>query len=286
MKIYIFGKKGLGNQLEKLDFLIDELIRHGFEVILNDVLKGEVSVNGAVVFNSLVDFSDIRCVISVGGDGTLLDLITYTKGSDVPILAVNAGRLGFLATLQLSATDKIIKEVLKPKFEYDIRALVRFKSESDVFGEHCYALNEFAITKRDTSSMIVIHCYIDDEFLNSYWADGLIVSTPTGSTGYSLSAGGPLVMPQTGNFVIAPINPHSLTVRPVIVPDSSKIELKVEGRSKKVLLSLDHRSESVSIGHKFTLKKEGFQIKLIKTEGASYFNTLRHKLNWGLDSRN
>ncbi len=286
MKIYIFGKKGLGNQLEKLDFLIDELIRHGFEVILNDVLKGEVSVNGAVVFNSLVDFSDIRCVISVGGDGTLLDLITYTKGSDVPILAVNAGRLGFLATLQLSATDKIIKEVLKPKFEYDIRALVRFKSESDVFGEHCYALNEFAITKRDTSSMIVIHCYIDDEFLNSYWADGLIVSTPTGSTGYSLSAGGPLVMPQTGNFVIAPINPHSLTVRPVIVPDSSKIELKVEGRSKKVLLSLDHRSASVSIGHKFTLKKEGFQIKLIKTEGASYFNTLRHKLNWGLDSRN
>lgn len=286
MKIYIFGKKGLGNQLEKLDFLIDELIRHGFEVILNDVLKGEVSVNGAVVFNSLVDFSDIRCVISVGGDGTLLDLITYTKGSDVPILAVNAGRLGFLATLQLSATDKIIKEVLKPIFEYDIRTLVRFKSESDVFGEHCYALNEFAITKRDTSSMIVIHCYIDDEFLNSYWADGLIVSTPTGSTGYSLSAGGPLVMPQTGNFVIAPINPHSLTVRPVIVPDSSKIELKVEGRSKKVLLSLDHRSESVSIGHKFTLKKEDFQIKLIKTEGASYFNTLRHKLNWGLDSRN
>ena len=164
--------------------------------------------------------------------------------------------------------------------------MIRLESEQELFKGQNFALNEFAITKRDTSSMIVIKAYINGEFLNSYWADGLLVSTPTGSTGYSLSAGGPLVMPDTNNFIITPINPHSLTVRPVVVPDSCEIRLKVEGRAKKVLISLDHRSESVETGGDFVLKKEQFKANLLKIKSYNYFNTLRNKLNWGLDIRN
>jgi len=216
----------------------------------------------------------------------LLELITQVKASGTPVLGVNAGRLGFLATTPISESKEIIKGILEKNRKYDRRSLIRLESQTDLFKGQNFALNEFAITKRDTSSMIVIKAYINGEFLNSYWADGLIVSTPTGSTGYSLSAGGPLVMPATNNFIITPINPHSLTVRPVVVPDDCEIRLKVEGRAKKVLLSLDHRSVSVETGLDFVLKKERFQINLLKLESYSYFNSLRNKLNWGLDSRN
>ena len=286
MKIYIFGKEGLNENVPDLLKLIRELLKLKFKLTLNEVLRSQVQGIDQLRFQNLKSFEQIDTVISVGGDGTLLELITFTNNSNVPILALNAGRLGFLANLPLSATERILRQVTMDKKLFDARSLIHLNSEGIIPGNQSFALNEFAITKRDTSSMIVIHTYIDGEFLNSYWADGLIVSTPTGSTGYSLSAGGPLVMPQTGNFIIAPINPHSLTVRPVIVPDSSKIELKVEGRSKKVLISLDHRSESVPIGTKFELSRESFAVNLIKIDSSSYFNTLRNKLNWGLDSRN
>lgn len=232
------------------------------------------------------DFTTINCVVSVGGDGTLLELITQIKAHGTPILGVNAGRLGFLATTPIDQTEQILKGILEKSKGFDKRNLIRLESDGEWFADQNFALNEFAITKRDTSSMIVIKAYIDGELLNSYWADGLIISTPTGSTGYSLSAGGPLVMPQTNNFIITPINPHSLTVRPVVVPDSCEIRLKVEGREKKVLISLDHRSVSVKTGVDLVLKKEDFQVNLIKLQSYSYFNTLRNKLNWGLDIRN
>jgi NAD+ kinase len=291
MKVYFFGKPIAVELAVLLEPVFSKLIPLGVNILMNDALYQ--SLKGATRFldqitlvDSNLGFSNIDCVVSIGGDGTLLELITKVKGSGVSVLAVNAGRLGFLATTAISESEKIINGILQKNGSLDKRNLIRLESEMYLFGDQNFALNEFAITKRDTSSMIVIKAYIDGKLLNSYWADGLIVSTPTGSTGYSLSAGGPLVMPQTNNFVITPINPHSLTVRPVVVPDNCEIRLKVEGRAKKVLLSLDHRSVSVETGVDLVLKKEEFQINLLKLESSNYFNTLRNKLNWGLDIRN
>lgn len=291
MKVYFFGKSisvELSKQLEPVFTQLKEL---NIGVLMNKALYSSLSQKSpALSFVELVelspDFTTINCVVSVGGDGTLLELITQIKAHGTPILGVNAGRLGFLATTPIDQTEQILKGILEKSKGFDKRNLIRLESDGEWFADQNFALNEFAITKRDTSSMIVIKAYIDGELLNSYWADGLIISTPTGSTGYSLSAGGPLVMPQTNNFIITPINPHSLTVRPVVVPDSCEIRLKVEGREKKVLISLDHRSVSVKTGVDLVLKKEDFQVNLIKLQSYSYFNTLRNKLNWGLDIRN
>ena len=290
MIFYFFGKPISSSKADLLAPVFQVLTSKGHVVNVNRELFesfGDLSIKNLVEFkNPDLDYSSVDFCVSIGGDGTLLEFLTYVKFYGTPILAVNAGRLGFLATTSISDSDKIIYELLKQEKEYQPRNLISVHSSIPLFGENNFALNEFAITKRDTSSMITIHTYIDDQLLNAYWADGLLVSTPTGATGYSLSAGGPLVMPQTDNFIITPLNPHSLTVRPVIVPSSSKIRLKVEGRTKKVLLSLDHRSVSVETGVDLVLKKEEFKVNLIKTEDYNYFNTLRSKLNWGLDARN
>jgi NAD+ kinase len=164
--------------------------------------------------------------------------------------------------------------------------VLRLESDHEVFGKLNFALNDFTIVKKDTSSMITIHTYIDGEFLNSYWADGIIVATPTGSTGYSLSCGGPLIFPRSGNFVITPVSPHNLTVRPIIVSDTSEISFKIEGRSKKFLVSLDSRIATVDSAVNLKVKKADFKANLVQLEGHHYFKTLRQKLNWGLDIRN
>ena len=291
MKVFFFGKPIDVELASLLIPVFEELELLGVTVQMNAALynsftEGTDCLDRIKLSRKSIDFSLIDCVVSVGGDGTLLELITQVKAAGTPVLGVNAGRLGFLATTPISQSKQILKGILDKKREFDHRDLIRFESEGNLFKDQNFALNEFAITKRDTSSMIVIKAYINGEFLNSYWADGLIVSTPTGSTGYSLSAGGPLVMPNTNNFIITPINPHSLTVRPVVVPDNCEIRLKVEGRAKKVLLSLDHRSVSVDTGLDFVLKKENFQVNLLKLDSYSYFNNLRNKLNWGLDTRN
>ena len=291
MNVCFFGKPIKVELATLLIPVFDKLYSLGVEMQMNDALYQSFPddcncLDNIKLSESTIDFSLVDCVVSVGGDGTLLELITQVKASGTPVLGVNAGRLGFLATTPISKSEEIVKGILEKNPKYDRRSLIRLESQTDLFNGQNFALNEFAITKRDTSSMIVIKAYINGEFLNSYWADGLIISTPTGSTGYSLSAGGPLVMPATNNFIITPINPHSLTVRPVVVPDDCEIRLKVEGRAKKVLLSLDHRSVSVETGLDFVLKKESFQINLLKLESYSYFNNLRNKLNWGLDTRN
>ena len=291
MRVYFFGKPitvKLANQLKPV---FDKLFSLGIEVLMNTALHKSLSkecdcLDKVSLVDKGVDFSTIDCAVSVGGDGTLLELVTQINRAGTPVLGVNAGRLGFLATTSISESEKIIQGILEENQQFDKRSLIRLETNMELFGSQNFALNEFAITKRDTSSMIVIKAYIDGEFLNSYWADGLIVSTPTGSTGYSLSAGGPLVMPQTNNFIITPINPHSLTVRPVVVPDNCEIRLKVEGRAKKVLISLDHRSVSVGTEVDIVLRKEDFEVNLLKLESYNYFNTLRNKLNWGLDNRN
>lgn len=231
-------------------------------------------------------FKDVGLFISIGGDGTLLESVTHIGLFETPILGINTGRLGFLATISQDETDRVLQNVFDGNYSLDKRAVLRLKSNKEIFGTLNFALNDFTVMKKDTSSMITIHTFIDGEFLNSYWADGIIVSTPTGSTGYSLSCGGPLIFPRSGNFVITPVSPHTLTVRPIVVSDSSEITFQIEGRSKRFLVSLDSRIASVDSTIKLKLTKADFKVNLIQLEDHHYFKTLRQKLNWGLDVRN
>lgn len=228
----------------------------------------------------------VNIFISVGGDGTLLESITYVGKSEIPVLGINTGRLGFLATISKEEVDRAFAKLFVEAYTIDKRSVLKLDTNKNVFGKLNFALNDFSLVKTDTSSMITIHTYIDGEFLNSYWADGIIMATPTGSTGYSLSCGGPLIFPSSGNFVITPVSPHNLTVRPIVVSDSSEITFRVEGRSKKFLISLDSRVAAVDASIKVKVSKADFNVNLVQLEGQHYFKTLRQKLNWGLDIRN
>jgi NAD+ kinase len=225
-------------------------------------------------------------LLSIGGDGTLLETVTFSAEREIPILGINTGRLGFLATTARENTKEAINDLLNKRYKLDERTLISLVSDDDLFNGVNFALNEFTILKRDTSSMIVVHTYIDGEYLNSYWADGLIVSTPTGSTGYSLSVGGPIVLPQSNNFIVAPVSPHNLNVRPLIVTDTSTISFEIEGRSENFLVSLDSRSRAVPANTRLAVKKEAFKAKIVEVKGYNFLQTLRSKLNWGLDLRN
>ncbi len=233
-----------------------------------------------------VTIEKLDVFISIGGDGTLLETVSHIGRHELPILGINTGRLGFLATTSKDEIDMALHQVLAGKYKLDKRAVLRLDASEPIFGKLNFGLNDFTIVKKDTSSMITIHTYIDGEFLNSYWADGIIVATPTGSTGYSLSCGGPLIFPRSGNFVITPVSPHTLTVRPIIVSDVSEITFQIEGRSKRFLVSLDSRIATVDSTIKLTVRKADFKVTLIQLEGQHYFKTLRQKLNWGLDIRN
>jgi NAD+ kinase len=224
--------------------------------------------------------------LSIGGDGTLLESVTHIGRDEVPILGINTGRLGFLATISKDDVEESLNKLFRGSYTLDKRAVLRLESNEKLFGALNFALNDFTLVKKDSSSMITVHTYIDGELLNSYWADGIIVSTPTGSTGYALSCGGPLVFPRSGNFIITPVSPHNLTVRPIVVSDNSEISFRVEGRSKKFLVTLDSRVAVVDDSVKLKVVKEDFKVNLILLEGQHYFKTLRQKLNWGLDIRN
>jgi NAD+ kinase len=225
-------------------------------------------------------------LLSIGGDGTLLESVTHIGADETPILGINTGRLGFLATISKEDVEASLTKIFRGEYTLDKRSVLRLESNKKLFGKLNFALNDFTLMKKDTSSMITVHTYIDGVLLNSYWADGIIVSTPTGSTGYALSCGGPLVFPRSGNFVITPVSPHNLTVRPIVVSDQSEISFQVEGRSKHFLVSLDSRMAIVDSTIKLKVVKEKFKVNLILPEGEHYFKTLRQKLNWGLDIRN
>ena len=224
-------------------------------------------------------------VISLGGDGTLLETIDLVKKSGVPLLGVNTGRLGFLASVNTNDLKKSIQLLLKEKFTLDKRELIEISGCNNCFGEVNYALNEFTIHKKDSSAMINIDTYIDGVFLNSYFADGLIVATPTGSTAYSLSCGGPIMIPDSDNFIITPIAPHNLTVRPIVISNNKQISFKVSGRSDNFNISLDSRNAQVPTGSEIKIKKADFRLNLIALEGQHFFTTLRNKMMWGIDKR-
>lgn len=230
--------------------------------------------------------NNVDFLLSIGGDGTLLDTVSLVRDSGIPVIGINTGRLGFLASISKDNFRKALEGLQQGHFSLDKRTLLRFEANKSLFGEVNYALNELTIHKKDAASMIKIHAYLNGEFLNSYWADGLIISTPTGSTGYSLSCGGPIIAPQSENFVITPIAPHNLNVRPVVVSDKNVISFEVEGRSENFLVTLDTRSETIDSSLQFAARKEDFCINLVRLNNENFLSTLRNKLMWGLDSRN
>ncbi|HLU90241.1 MAG TPA: NAD kinase [Cyclobacteriaceae bacterium] len=255
-------------------------------------IKAGANISGHAFIEDRKLLADMDFVISVGGDGTLLDAVSYVGDYEVPMVGINTGRMGFLATIAKDEIERAMKFLVAGEYTIEDRSLISLDSdlsidrEMRVFDGTAFGLNEFTVHKRDTSSMITVHTYIDGEYLNSYWADGLIVSTPTGSTGYSLSCGGPLITPMAKNFVITPVSPHNLNVRPMVVPDDSVISLKIEGRTEKFLISLDSRSTAVDANVKLTVRKEKFVARLVKFHDYNFFDTLRQKLNWGYDMRN
>lgn len=240
-------------------------------------------------FDNHLDFKvkDIDFFITLGGDGTILHASMLIQDFDVPIVGINLGRLGFLASVSKQYIKACIKNLEKKNYSLDKRKLLHLDSDpDDIFNGANFALNDFTILKRDTSSMITIHTYIDGEFLNSYWADGIIVATPTGSTGYSLSCGGPIVFPNSGNFVVTPVAPHNLNVRPIVISDKSVISFEVEGRSDNFLCTLDNRFATVTSNYNFAIRVANFTIDLIKFPDREFLWTMRNKLDWGKDARN
>jgi NAD+ kinase len=238
-------------------------------------------------FKSYKDLqTGIDLAVSIGGDGTFLKMVSFIRSSGIPVMGINTGRLGFLANTSIEQFEHTLDMVTKKEFVFQKRSLLRVETEEQIFGEDKFAFNELAVHKKDTSSMITVHANLDGKYLNSYWADGLIASTPTGSTAYSLSCGGPIITPGCAVHILTPIAPHNLNVRPVVVPDHLPIELTVDGRDRKYLLTLDANSIAVKNGTKVTLHKADFMINVIKFEENNFLDTIRNKMMWGLDKRN
>jgi NAD+ kinase len=290
MKIALHGRPFNNDSILFIKDIMDQLAAQHIELVVYESflkhLKTKSLLSESLTYKSQEDFQGADYMFSIGGDGTFLDAVTFSAKKNIPILGINVGRLGFLTSVNENNYLGLIKRILDKQYLIEERSLIQVETDSHIFGNLNFGLNEFTITKRDSASMIIVHAYLDGEFLNSYWADGLIISTPTGSTGYSLSCGGPLVLPLSQNFVITPISPHNLNVRPLIVPDTSNLTFEIQGRSKTFLASLDSRSETVKPGTKIAVRKETFSAKIIKLDQDSFTNTLRLKLNWGLDVRN
>jgi NAD+ kinase len=238
---------------------------------------------------SFIDFDQtpVEVVMAFGGDGTVLGAIHMINDRQVPIMGINLGRLGFLSSIEDRLAGWAVKELAQGRYHYDERTMIYLQADDrGIFRESRLALNDFTLHKRDTSSMITIHTYLDGELLNSFWADGLIVATPTGSTGYSLSCGGPIIFPNSGNLVITPVAPHNLTVRPIVISDSSVISFEIEGRSESFLCTLDSRFEAVTSAHQLSVRKADVVTRFIQLYNYSFLRTLHDKLTWGRDSRN
>jgi NAD+ kinase len=292
MTVAIYARKINKQTVAVCKEILEHLERLGWNAIIEKDLKDQlinklgISAN-TDEFSSHADFhSGIDLTISVGGDGTFIKTVSYIRNSGVPILGVNTGRLGFLANVSQDQIESTLDLVKNKHFEYQKRSLLRVHTEEDLFGIDNFALNEVTFQKKDTASMITVHASLDNKYLNSYWADGLIVATPTGSTAYNLSCGGPIITPGCQVHILTPIAPHNLNVRPMVVPDHMPIELSIEGRERKYLISLDGNSKNIRQGEKVIISKAEFMINVIKFEDNNFLDTIRNKMLWGLDKRN
>lgn len=292
MKIALFGKSPdeasmpyIQQVISKLEHICAEVfIYEPFLEIIKPLVKFTISYKTFKSHDDLINKVDI--LISVGGDGTFLDTVRLVRDSGIPILGINLGRLGFLSSVSKKEINQAFDELVEGKYRLEERTLIRLVTKEGLFGDMNYGLNEVAISRKDSNALLVLHVFINDIKLNSYWADGLLIATPTGSTAYSLSCGGPIVTPGSENFVITPIATHNLTVRPIVIPDDSKIRIKLEGRENNFLVSLDSKSETIDGNVELNIEKENFKINLIQLYSKDFFATIRDKLKWGLDIRN
>lgn len=292
MNIAIYGKQIDIKYKETFQQFIDKLQNSDVNIVVYEPFFKEIRSYGFFKTDPKLFYThnDIRyfanVLISIGGDGTLLNSITLVRDANIPVLGLNFGRLGFLSSISRDNVISTIDHLLKKQYDIDERTLLSVSTKQNVFGDLNFALNDLTIHKHSSHTLITIDVFVNDKYLNSYWADGLIISTPTGSTGYALSCNGPILTPDAANFLITPIATHNLTVRPIVLPDNSLITVKLRGREQNYTAALDSRVAPVDVSEVFRIKKESFKIKLIKMPDESFFNTMRSKLNWGLDNRN
>jgi NAD+ kinase len=290
-KIAIHGRQLSAETIPYYTSIIKYLSEKGIQVKLSSSFRrlneGLLPTDSLDTFERVDAQYQPDAMFSLGGDGTILNSLTIIGAYETPILGINMGRLGFLATISVDMVLRALDQFFDHKYWFDMRTLLALDIDNkELFGENPFALNELAILRKETSSMLVINAYLNGEHLTTYWSDGVMVSTPTGSTGYSLSCGGPILMPQTNNFIITPVSPHNLNLRPLIVADTSEITFEVESKETGYLISMDSRSEAIDSSLKIKIRKASFKANLIRIEGDNFLDTLRNKLSWGLDKRN
>jgi NAD+ kinase len=293
MQVVVFGKQFKEKDQPFVQVLFDALHAEGitpyvYAPYLKDI-EGKIRFPGAyAAFDDYLDFKIHRIDFAVvlGGDGTMLAAVTLVRDAGVPMLGINLGRMGFLACTEKNLIADAIHKLRRGQYRIEERAMLYLESHPAIFGNLPFALNDCTLLKRDTSSMITIHTFLNGDYLNSYWADGIIIATPTGSTGYSLSCGGPVIFPDSSNFIITPVAPHNLNVRPIVLSDESVISFEIEGRGDNFICTLDSRFELISAQHQLAVRKNDFSIKLVQLQDVTFPNTLREKLGWGEDIRN
>ena len=289
--IAIYGMVFNDKYTADIQFLFDELIKQNIKITVYlpflEILKNKISLPDVSSFQNSISKKDkVDALFSIGGDGTILESATKIHQSEIPIVGINTGRMGFLSTLQITDTPDYLKALLNGEYNLDSRNLITLVTDNHLFKEKNFALNELVIHKKDSTSMISIHTYLDDEFLCTYWADGLIISTPTGSTAYSMSCGGPITLPDANTFILNPIAPHNLNSRPLVIPNNKTITLRVEGRSKQFLVSLDSRVETIDASLELKVSKCDFPMNFVRLKDYSFLKTISKKLHWGYDQRN
>ncbi len=292
MRIAIFGWTIGPIFYDSMKRLLEILHHHQTEVVVYapfvEFLKNEADIDpGKIdIFSSGKDLTEVDFFLSIGGDGTFLEAITFVRDSGIPMVGINSGRLGFLADIAQTELEFSMEQLYAKKFILQPRSLMKLENELGLFSNFPYALNEFTVHKQESTQMITVHVEVGGDILNTYWADGIIVSTPTGSTAYSLSVGGPILTPGAANFVISPIAPHNLAIRPIVIPDHEEVTLWVEGRGGRYMASLDSRSAPFETDKIWKIRKADFIINVLKFENQSFYETLRKKLLWGADKRN
>ncbi len=292
MKVAVYSRTFNQDFLPHIKDFFRWLNEYGFEVFVFheflEFMAGQFQYRPSFVssFNGYQDMAgDMDFVVSIGGDGTFLDTVSLVRDTGIPVIGINSGKLGFLASIARDDIHQAIEALYHGQYTIEERTLLKMHTDAPVFNHCSYALNDFTIQKKE-SEMITIHVDLNGAFLNTYWADGLIIATPTGSTAYSLSVGGPIVLPNSRSFIISPISPHNLTVRPIVVPDDSRITLRPAGRSSKYLISMDHRSRVIEQTMSIEMVRAGFTMKVLRLNHTSFYSTLRSKLMWGVDKRN
>jgi len=292
MRVLLFARKVREEHFSYVHLVFSLLKDYKIELVCtNEIAKALKQITKKPIPDVIKSTDELRdaqvdYVISLGGDGTILAATIMVKGLAIPILGINLGRLGFLAGVEKHEINAALENLIKGNYRVEKRRMLQLESDEPLFGETPYALNDFTLLKRDTSSMITIRAFINGDQLNSYWCDGLIVATPTGSTAYSLSCGGPIIFPGSGNFVITPVAPHNLNVRPIVLSDTSVISFEIEGRSENFLCTMDSRFETITMNHQLAVRRCDFDTHLIQINDHTFLKTLRSKISWGEDNRN